>query len=106
MVGHGHLNMFYSKRQLIDNFMHYQEQDNIYHERQDMKIIEENRPDDPYPIVEDDAGTHVFRSQVFSSLEYLSELKEVVDYLIIDTLFKDDQYLYHIGPLYKMKTSI
>jgi U32 family peptidase len=101
MVGHGHLNMFYSKRQLIDNFMHYQEQDNIYHERQDMKIIEENRPDDPYPILEDDAGTHVFRSQVFSSLEYLSELKEVVDYLIIDTLFKDDQYLYHIGPLYK-----
>ena len=43
MVGHGHLNMFYSKRQLIDTFMTYQESDNPFHNLQDLKIVEENR---------------------------------------------------------------
>ncbi|MBU1141218.1 MAG: U32 family peptidase [Firmicutes bacterium] len=101
MVGHGHLNMFYSKRQLIDNFMYFIESDNPYHNRQDLKIIEENRKEDPYPILEDEAGTHVFRSQVFSSLFHLNDLKEFVDYLVIDTLFKDDDYAFEILKMYK-----
>jgi len=32
----------------------------------------------PYPIIEDFAGTHVFRSQVLSSLNYLDKLDSVV----------------------------
>jgi len=101
MVGHGHLNMFYSKRQLIDNFMNFNLEENIYHERQDLKIIEENRLNEPFPILEDSAGTHVFRSHVFSSLQHLEELKKHVDYLVIDTLFKDDDYAAMILPMYK-----
>ena len=101
MVGHGHLNMFYSKRQLIDNFMHFNEEENIYHNRQDLKIIEENRKEDPYPILEDQAGTHVFRSQVFSSLYHLEELSPIIDYLVIDSIFKDDIYAITIAALYK-----
>ncbi len=101
MVGHGHLNMFYSKRQLIDNFTDFTASKNPYHNRQDIKIIEENRKDDPYPILEDKAGTHVFRSQVLSSLNHLAELKEFVDYLVIDTLFKDDDYAVSVLEMYK-----
>lgn len=101
MIGHGHLNMFYSKRQLIDNFMYFTESENPYHNRQDLKIIEENRKDDPYPILEDQAGTHVFRSQVLSSLNHLVELKDFVDYLVVDTLFKDDDYAYDILKMYR-----
>lgn len=101
MVGHGHLNMFYSKRQLIENFMHYTESENLYHNRQDLKIVEENRKEDPYPILEDKAGTHVFRSQVLSSLTHLSELKEFIDYLVVDTLFKDDDYALSVLKMYK-----
>jgi len=101
MVGHGHLNMFYSKRQLIDNFMYFTASENPYHNRQDIKIIEENRKDDPYPILEDKAGTHVFRSQVLSSFNHLAELKEFVDYLVIDTLFKDDDYAISVLEMYK-----
>lgn len=101
MVGHGHLNMFYSKRQLIDNFMHFNEEENIYYNRQDLKIIEENRKEDPYPILEDQAGTHVFRSQVFSSLYHLEELSPIIDYLVIDSIFKDDMYAMTIAALYK-----
>jgi putative protease len=101
MVGHGHLNMFYSKRQLIHNFMDYQHLDNTYHNKQNLKIIEEQRPEEPYPILEDMAGTHVFRSQVFSSLDYLDTLNNHIDYLVIDTIFKDDLYAKKILELYK-----
>ena len=100
MVGQGHLNMFYSKRQLIDTFMTYQESQNPFHNLQDLKIVEENRKEDPYPILEDRAGTHVFRSQMFSSLNHLEELKKCVDYLVIDTLFKDDDYALEVLKMY------
>jgi putative protease len=104
MVGHGHLNMFYSKRQLIHNFMDYQNLDNSYHNKQNLKIIEEQRPEEPYPILEDMAGTHVFRSQVFASLDYLDTLNKHVDYLVVDTIFKDDLYAKKILELYKHRT--
>ncbi len=100
MVGHGHLNMFYSKRQLIDNFMTFTKSENPYHNQQDLTLIEETRNEEPYPIIEDFAGTHVFRSQVLSSLNYLDKLDSVVDYLVVDTLFKDDDYAKRILPLY------
>ncbi len=102
MVGHGHLNMFYSKRQLIDNFMQFNEMDHLYHERQNLKIIEENRLNEGYPILEDTAGTHVFRSHVFSALSHLDDIKNLVDYLIIDTIFKDDLYAHSVIPMYHL----
>ncbi len=101
MVGHGHLNMFYSKRQLVNNFMDFVEDENIYHEKQNLKIIEEQRKDEPYPILEDQAGTHVFRSHVFYSLNHLDALKNMVDYLVIDTIFKDDAYAKRILLMYQ-----
>lgn len=101
MVGHGHLNMFYSKRQLVNNFMAFVDEDHIYHEKQNLKIIEEQRKEEPYPILEDQAGTHVFRSNVFSSLKHLDQLSKYVDYLVIDTIFKDDLYAKKILPLYQ-----
>jgi putative protease len=101
MVGHGHLNMFYSKRQLIDNFMNFNLEENDLHERQDLKIIEENRLNEPFPILEDTAGTHVFRSNVFSCLDHLDVLLPILDYLVVDTLFKDDDYALLVLPMYK-----
>ncbi|MDO9630136.1 MAG: U32 family peptidase [Acholeplasmataceae bacterium] len=100
MVGHGHLDMFYSKRQLIENFMKFNEDDHHYHNQKNLKIIESNRLDEAYPILEDNAGTHVFRGHVFSSLKYLNDFKELLDYLVIDTIFKDDSYASKILPMY------
>ena len=101
MVGHGHLNMFYSKRQLINNYMNFIDEENTLHNKQTIKIIEEKRSEEPYPIIEDRAGTHVFRSTVFDSLDYLNELTPLVDYLVIDTIFKDDQYAKEVIAMYK-----
>ncbi|MBE0700896.1 MAG: U32 family peptidase [Acholeplasmataceae bacterium] len=103
MVGHGHLNMFYSKRQLIDNFTQFNGQDHSYNQRQDLRIIEENRQDQSYPILEDQAGTHVFRSEVFSSLNDLDMLETWVDFLVVDTIFKNDEYAQKVLPLYRKK---
>lgn len=106
MVGHGYLNMFYSKRQLINNYMDYIDQENILHDKQNVKIIEEKRSEDPYPILEDQAGTHVFRSKVFDSYQYLDELEPIIDYLVIDTIFESDQYAKDILDLYKHEQTV
>lgn len=104
MVGHGHLNMFYSKRKLIKNYVDYIDQDTTYHLDQDLKIVEETRDHEAYPILEDDAGTHVFRSKVLSSLNYLDELSQFIDYLVFDSIFKDDDYQKRVLDLYKHQT--
>lgn len=101
MVGHGHLNMFYSKRKLLHNYNDYINADVDYQDNYDLRIVEEKRSDSPYPVLEDKAGTHVFRSKVFSTLKFLNELSDIVDYLVIDTIFKDDVYALSVLKLYK-----
>jgi len=103
MVGHGYLNMFYSKRQLINNYMDFIGEKNYLHDKQTLKIIEEKRSEHPYPILEDQAGTHVFRSEVFDSYDYLDELKPIVDYFVIDTIFESDEYAKDVLDLYRDK---
>lgn len=100
MVGHGHLNMFYSKRYLLDNYQELIDGDNSYTNNQKLTIIEPKRKDSPYPIYQDNAGTHVFRSKVMNSFGFVEKLESVVDYFIIDTLFKDDNYGLRVLELY------
>jgi len=104
MTGHGHLNMFYSKRHLIEKYTEYVDIPHEYVENQNMRIVEEMRPDEKYPIFEDQAGTHVFRASVMSSIHHLQPLCEVVDYMIIDSLFKDDMYAEKMLKMYHQRT--
>jgi U32 family peptidase len=101
MIGHGHLSMFYSKRRLIENFLEFSELDLNLSFDQDLKLIEEHRKDQAFPILEDTAGTHVFSSNVFSSIKKIDILKTHVDYLMIDTIFKDDLYALSILKMYQ-----
>lgn len=100
MVGHGHLNMFYSKRQLIQNYLDFLNETHELHLRQDLTLIEEHRQEDHYPILEDEAGTHVFRSHVMHAMHQQAILKSFLDYLVIDTIFKDDHYGYDVALMY------
>ena len=100
MVGHGHLNMFYSKRYLLDNYSELIEKAESYSNLQTLKIVEPKRADSPFPILQDKAGTHVFRSKVMNSFPFYNDLSSVVDYFIIDTIFKDDNYGYEILKMY------
>ena len=101
MTGHGHLNMFYSKRHLIENYTQFASIENQYTNQQNLTIIESERPDEPYPVLEDLAGTHVFRHHVLSSYTVLEQLEPFVDYMIIDSLFKDDDYMVDVLMLYR-----
>ena len=106
MVGHGHLNMFYSKRPLISNFLKYSNSDKDLKYLQNITITEEKRLDQNMPILEDDAGTHVFRPNIFSSYNYLEKLENEIDYLILDTLFLSDDYGYKLLELYKSNSDL
>lgn len=100
--GHGNMSMFYSKRRILSLFNEVSTISNP-HNKYDISLIESSR-DEQFPILEDDAGTHIFRGEVLSSLDSIESLKEVVDYFVVDTLFKDDNYALSVIPLYKGKT--
>lgn len=101
MFGHGHMSMFYSKRKILSLYTDYMKKDRIYENRDDLRLKEPKRDNETYPVMQDDAGTYVFRGHVLSSLDHMNELREVVDYLVIDTLFQSDLYAYDVMKLYK-----
>lgn len=105
-TGHGNLNMFYSKRYLATNFTDHLNNEWQLKNNKNLLIMEKKRVDKKYPLLEDEQGSHVFRSNVLSSLEYIDELSKVVDYLIVDTIFKDDNYAMQILPYYKGNDNI
>src|SRR5690554_1373832 len=98
---HGNLNMFYSKRNLLTNFTDHLDVQWELKNKKNLLIMERKRSDEKYPLLEDEAGTHVFRANTLVSLNYINKLEEVVDYLIVDTIFKDDNYAKRVLPLYK-----
>ena len=103
MTGHGYLNMFYSRRLLLNSyFEEIGKTHDYYHEN--MRLKEEKR--EPFhPIIEDQFGTHVYRSEVTSTLDILEDIK-ALDYLVIDSIFHDDDYAIDILKLYQNNLDI
>jgi len=99
--GHGHMSMFYSKRQMLQTFKDYKNEANNLHQDQNLRLSEAKRLDETYPILEDDAGTHVFRGHIFNSFKALDALSSVVDYFVVDSLFLDDNYATKIILMYR-----
>ena len=93
IIGHGHLNMFHSRRPLIENFFKYtKEEYGKFVDNKNLKIVEEIRNEE-YPIYQDNHGTHIFREKSLESYKEVMQLSECVDVFIIDGIFKDDDYL-------------
>ncbi len=93
LIGHGHLNMFHSRRPLIENFFKYTNTEyESYIENRNIKIVEEIR-DESYPIFQDLHGTHIFREKSLESYQEVNILKDIIDIFIIDGIFKDTDYL-------------
>lgn len=99
--GHGHMSMFYSKRHMLDSFSDYQNKPNTLHHDKTLTLKEFKRVDETYPVLEDEAGTHVFRGAIFNSFKAITELKNHVDYFVVDTLFLDDDYAIKVIPMYQ-----
>lgn len=99
LTAHGHLNMFYSKRKLLKNYFESVNLDYDYKNNLNLTLKEKRRKGN-YPIIEDDFGTHVFRNKVSTVIKHLDSLKNV-DYLLIDSLFKSDEYALDILKMFK-----
>jgi putative protease len=101
MIGHGHLNMFHSRRPLIENFFKYQrsEYEELINNRK-LRIVEEIR-NESYPIFQDRHGTHIFRDKALESFREIREIKDALDVFIIDGIFKDTDYLMEVMQTYQ-----
>ncbi len=93
LIGHGHLNMFHSRRPLIENFFKYTKKEyDSFIENRNLRIVEEIR-NEAYPIFQDLHGTHIFRDKSLESYQEVNILKNIIDIFIIDGIFKDTNYL-------------
>jgi putative protease len=93
LIGHGHLNMFHSKRPLIENFFKFTNKEHDeYIENRNLKVIEEIR-NESYPIFQDNQGTHIFRDKSLESFKEVNTLSNYLNVFIIDGIFKDNEYL-------------
>ncbi len=93
LIGHGHLNMFHSRRPLIENFFKYtNEEYEEFIENRNLRIVEEIR-NESYPIFQDNHGTHIFRDKALESYREITKLKTILNVFIIDGIFKDTTYL-------------
>ncbi len=102
LIGHGYIDMFYSKRKLIKNYFNYKGvkilnvQDNYFY-----RLKEQFRPDSSYPILEDFAGTHIFRDKPLESFNELPTLKEFIDDFIVERIFLEDEEYYNAIKAYE-----
>ncbi len=93
LIGHGHLNMFHSRRPLIENFFKYTNKEyDEYIENRNLRVVEEIR-NESYPIFQDNHGTHIFRDKSLESFQEVQVLRNYLDVFIIDGIFKDNKYL-------------
>jgi len=101
LIGHGHLNMFHSRRPLIENFLKYTDSEyEEFYENRNLRLVEEIR-DESYPIFQDSHGTHIFREKSLESFIEVNDLSKMLEVFIIDGIFKNTSYLVEVLKNYK-----
>ena len=85
--GYGNLNMMYSRRPILENFLRHENIILDPKNKLDLTLLEETR-EEKYPIVEKEDSSLIYTAKPFSALEVLNELKDL-DYLYLDETFTD-----------------
>ncbi len=90
--GHGYVNMFHSRRPLLENFFkHTKDADpDTIKDRRNLTIVEEIR-DEHYPIYQDYYGTHIFREKPRQSFTVIERLKNVLSVFVVDSILMDEK---------------
>ncbi len=95
-VGHGHLNMFHSRRRLLSSyFAHTQSGRRGVGPEKAYTLREEGRSE-YYPVYEDAHGTHIFRAAPLQSFTVWERLDPVLSHFIIDGHMYDEKRLMEI----------
>ncbi|WEK53142.1 MAG: U32 family peptidase [Candidatus Cohnella colombiensis] len=93
---HGMTNIYHSHRNLLQSYMeHLGKEARLIRKGADngLFLVETERPDEKFPVYEDDNGTHVMSPDDICLLEALPELiKANVDSFYIEPLLKSDEY--------------
>lgn len=93
---HGMTNIYHSHRNLIQSYLeHLGRKASLVRKGADegLFLIEAERPDEKFPVYEDDNGTHVMSPDDICLLEALPELIQArVDSLYVEALLKSDEY--------------
>lgn len=84
-IGVGNINIFYSKRRLIDTYFDFVNKD---YSNGTYMLKEETR-EAMYPFIQDDNGCHMFTPYIMSYKKYQEELNSL-DYIIYDDYLIDD----------------
>lgn len=99
--GHGYLNMFHSRRPLIENFLKYNQKEyKQYVDNRNLHLIEEIR-NESYPVFQDNKGTHIFRDKIMMSYNEIKEMTEHLDVFIIDSILCGEEYIIDTVSNYK-----
>lgn len=107
IVGHGYLDMFYSRRKLLTNYFKFKEMNKInIVDNYDFRLKEEVREKSNYPILEDDFGTHIFRDLALESYAELEVLKTGIDDFFVERIFLEDDEYYEAISAYKNKDRV
>lgn len=93
---HGVTNIYHSKRNLVHNYRQHQgkgTEEPVYDKDRGLFLVEEERPDETYPIYEDGNGTHIMSADDICMIENLPELLEGgINSLKIEGLMKSMEY--------------
>ncbi|MFC5471675.1 peptidase U32 family protein [Cohnella suwonensis] len=93
---HGMTNIYHSHRNLIQSYLeHIGREATLIRKGPDkgLFLVEAERPDEKFPVYEDESGTHVMSPDDICLLEALPELISFgVDSLYVETLLKTEAY--------------
>jgi putative protease len=107
IIGHGYLDMFYSRRKLLTNYFKFKalERENII-DNYSFRLKEEVRENSNYPILEEKFGTHIFRDYALESYDELEILQKGIDDFFVERIFLEDEEYYEAIIAYKNKDNV
>ena len=89
----GHIEIFNSKRRLLETYLKEHNLSLDLVNSYEVKVKEMTR-DNLYPLFQDKNGTNIFTSFVYSALKDFKELYSLnMKYFIVDTIFLDQDYV-------------
>lgn len=95
---HGYFSILYSRRPLVDNYLHHIDKE---YSTQHYELIESTR-EERMPILQDNEGTYIFSSHPLQSFHELLALKEAgIRRFRIDSIFMEEEEVLQAAKAYR-----
>lgn len=100
---HGMTSIFHSKRKLLTSYLRHIERDNIEELINDELFLREHeRPDNRYPVIEDNHGTHIMNDQEICMIDYIPQIIDAkIDSIKIEGILHSTEYLIKVTKIYR-----